>query len=99
MELEFFQDGLESGPMILLYGGGPEEVAALRKVTRALAEAGLRRAAVEGEAEAHERTEYGQKYRVRSILNAPAGRTAAVVSIWIVRHGEAAPRFVTVMPE
>lgn len=62
-------------------------------------EAALRQAAVEGQAEAQEQTEFGQKYRVRSKLTGPTGRSAVIVSIWIVRHGETAPRFVTVMPE
>lgn len=36
MRLEFFADGLSGGPMILLYGGGPEEVALLRKAVQTL---------------------------------------------------------------
>ena len=46
MKLEFFEDGSEGGPLILLYGGGPEEVALLRKAVRALAEGAGRRLAV-----------------------------------------------------
>ncbi len=38
MKLEFFKDGLDSGPLILLFGGGPEEVALLRKAMRPLTE-------------------------------------------------------------
>ncbi len=34
MKLEFFEDGLDGGPMILLYGGGPDEVALLRNAIR-----------------------------------------------------------------
>ena len=36
MKLEFFKDGLDGGPMILLYGGGPDEVALLRTDIRTL---------------------------------------------------------------
>lgn len=36
MKLEFFEDGLDGGPMILLYGGGPDEVALLRNAIRPL---------------------------------------------------------------
>ena len=39
--------------------------------------------------------EYGQKYEVRGILRGPSGRTAEVVSIWIIFAGEDIPRFVT----
>jgi hypothetical protein len=38
LKLEFFEDGLDGGPLILLYGGGREEVALLREAVRALAE-------------------------------------------------------------
>jgi hypothetical protein len=36
LKVEFFEDGLEGGPMILLYGGGPDEVALLRNAMRTL---------------------------------------------------------------
>jgi hypothetical protein len=36
LKLEFFVDGLEGQPMILLYGGGPEEVVLLRNAMRPL---------------------------------------------------------------
>jgi hypothetical protein len=38
LKLEYFEDGLDGGPMILLYGGGSEEVALLRSVIRKLAD-------------------------------------------------------------
>lgn len=61
-------------------------------------EAVLRSAAIEVEAEIGERTSYGRKYRIRSILRGPGGRSAEIVSVWIVLEGEAVPRLVTVMP-
>jgi hypothetical protein len=38
LKLEYFEDGLDGGPMILLYGGGSEEVSLLRSVIRQLAD-------------------------------------------------------------
>ncbi len=46
MKLEFFKNGLDGGPLILLYGGGPAEVALLRKAVRTLAEGVGRRLAM-----------------------------------------------------
>ena len=46
-----------------------------------------------------ERTRYGQKYEIRATLVGPSGRSAEVVSAWIVRSGEDFPRFVTAYPE
>jgi len=44
------------------------------------------------------RTSYGQKYEVRGSLTGPNGRSAAVVTVWIILHGESSPRFVTAFP-
>ena len=41
---------------------------------------------------------YGQKYEIRAILIGPNGRSAEVVSIWIILAGEEAPRLVTAYP-
>ena len=41
---------------------------------------------------------YGVKYIVRGELRTPTGRTAEVVSIWIVEHDRRRPRFVTAYP-
>ena len=46
-----------------------------------------------------ERTPHGQKYEIRATLIGPSGRSADVVSAWIVRPGEDFPRFVTAYPE
>lgn len=52
----------------------------------------------DGDAEAAEATVFGQKYAVRGILRGPAGRTAPVLTAWIVRRGEHAPRLVSAYP-
>ncbi len=62
-------------------------------------ESGVRRLVLESEAEAAERTAYGQKYLVRGTLVGSGGRSAEVVTVWIVRLGERRPRFITVYPE
>jgi hypothetical protein len=41
---------------------------------------------------------FGNKYEVPAILTGPASRSAAVLTVWIVRHGEETPRLVTVTP-
>lgn len=41
---------------------------------------------------------YGQKFRIRAMLRGPNGRSATVVSIWIIRLGDDEPRFVTAFP-
>lgn len=42
---------------------------------------------------------FGRKFEVRATLTGPNGRRAAMVTIWIRRHGEYAPRLVTAFPE
>jgi hypothetical protein len=51
-----------------------------------------------GEAERAGGGAHGQKYAVRGILQGPAGRSAPVVSVWIVLAGEEAPRLITAYP-
>jgi len=41
---------------------------------------------------------YGTKYEVRASLTGPNGRSAEIVSVWIVLHAERVPRFVTAFP-
>jgi len=53
---------------------------------------------LEGDAAKTDRTAYGQKYEVRGTITGPAGRTADIVSVWIIRNGEDVPRFVTAHP-
>ena len=57
----------------------------------------LQNLARSGEAEPAETNAFGQKYLVRGILQGPS-REAAIVTVWIVHHGEAIPRFVTAYP-
>ena len=45
-----------------------------------------------------QQTEYGQKYEVRGILEGPSGRSAEVVSVWIILDNADIPRFVTAFP-
>ncbi len=41
---------------------------------------------------------YGPKYRIRAILIGPAGVSAEIVSVWIIKTGESVPQLVTAMP-
>lgn len=43
-------------------------------------------------------TRFGQKYLVRGTIAGSEGRSAAVVTVWIVLAGEDFPRFVTAYP-
>jgi hypothetical protein len=43
-------------------------------------------------------TIFGQKYVVRDIIQGPAGLTAALTTVWIVRQGEDFARFITAYP-
>jgi hypothetical protein len=50
---------------------------------------------------AHERrvaTEHGVKYIVRGALRAPRGKSAEMVTVWIIERGAKRPRFVTAYP-
>ena len=57
------------------------------------------RAVLSSEAEPSTPSEYGQKFTVRGALSGPNGRSAEIVSVWIILAGETAPRFVTAYPE
>ena len=46
-----------------------------------------------------EKTRYGQKYAIRATLIGPSGRSAEMVSVWVVRADEEFPRFLTAYPE
>ena len=52
----------------------------------------------EGEAEFGATSIFGQKYVVRGTIRGPAGRTAEIVTVWILRTGEKQPRFITAHP-
>ena len=62
-------------------------------------EADLRTQHLSQDAMLGERTRYGQKYEIRATLVGPSGRSADVVSAWVVRPGDDFPRFVTAYPE
>jgi len=62
-------------------------------------EADLRSQHLSQDATADERTPYGRKYAIRATLIGPSGRSAEVVSVWVVRTGETFARFVTAYPE
>lgn len=52
-----------------------------------------------GEAQEVGETEYGTKYEVRGRITGPSGRSAAIVTAWIVLKGEEFARFVSAYPE
>jgi len=43
-------------------------------------------------------TEFGTKYVVPGQLATPAGTTAAIVTVWMIRAGDKVPRLVTAYP-
>ncbi|HEX7480978.1 MAG TPA: hypothetical protein VF331_24460 [Polyangiales bacterium] len=51
------------------------------------------RAAVEGKF-----SRFGNKYEVSATLTGASGKSAVVATVWIVKHGETTPRFVTAYP-
>ena len=51
-----------------------------------------------GSVESAEDTPFGGKYELSGTLNGPAGRSAEITSIWIIRADESNPRFVTAYP-
>ena len=59
----------------------------------------LRSLAVSGDAEFGKDSPYGQKYEIRGILKGPSGRSARLLTVWIIRFGSDAPQFVTAFPE
>lgn len=61
-------------------------------------QAALLALAYASEAEPGEVTVFGQKYVIRGIVTGPGGRAAWVVTAWIVRAGEDAPRLVSAYP-
>ena len=61
-------------------------------------EADLRSQHLTKEAQLVATSRYGQKYEIRAALIGPAGRSAQVVSSWVVLAGDDVPRFVTAYP-
>ena len=58
----------------------------------------LRHLAVSGDAELGKGSRYGQKYEIRGILRGPSGRSAGVLTVWIILFGGDVPQFVTAFP-
>ena len=60
----------------------------------------LRDLAVSGDAEPGRDTPYlyGQKYEIRGTLKGPSGKSAEVLTVWIILFGGDAPQFVTAFP-
>jgi len=54
--------------------------------------------AASGEAEPGRESPYGQKYEIHGTLNGPSGKSARVLTVWIVRFGSDVPQFVTAYP-
>ena len=54
--------------------------------------------AVSGDAELGKSSPYGQKYEIRGILSGPSGRSAGMLTVWIILFGDDAPQFVTAYP-
>ena len=61
-------------------------------------ESALRTQHLTQDAEAGGAVPGGEKFTIRANLVGPNGQSASVVSVWFVRTGEAAPRFVTAYP-
>lgn len=45
-----------------------------------------------------QKNRYGEKYEIRGKIKGPAGKTAEVVSVWIILVDEDFPRFITAYP-
>jgi hypothetical protein len=58
----------------------------------------LLRLASSGEAEPSQPGLYGQKFTVSGTLSGPNGRSATVVSVWLMPANGDAPRFITAYP-
>ncbi len=58
----------------------------------------LRELAVSGDAEPGQSSPYGRKYEIRGILKGPSGKSAEVLTVWIILFGEDVPQFVTAFP-
>ncbi|MFQ5740897.1 MAG: DUF6883 domain-containing protein [Acidobacteriota bacterium] len=61
-------------------------------------EANLRDLAVSGDAEPGQDSPYGQKYEIRGTLKGPSGKSAEIVTVWIILSGGDVPQFVTAFP-
>lgn len=44
-------------------------------------------------------TEHGSKFEIHGSIAGPNGRSATIVTAWIILHGDDVPRFITAYPE
>lgn len=58
-------------------------------------EADIRDLIAAAEARPSEKTEYGAKFEVQGTITGPNGRSAEVLTVWIILTGEDVPRFIT----
>ena len=61
-------------------------------------EADLRDLALSGDAQPGQPSPYGQKYEIRGILRGPSGKSAEVLTVWIILTSGDVPQFVTAFP-
>jgi hypothetical protein len=54
--------------------------------------------AASGDAELGRESPYRQKYEIRGTLTGPSGKSANVLTVWIVRFESDVPQFVTAFP-
>jgi hypothetical protein len=43
-------------------------------------------------------SEYGRLFLIRGAITGPNGRSVILSSVWMIRHGEDIPRFITAFP-
>ena len=72
-------------------GYGPENVGAFKEALRAVA--------VDGEVATVTDFPFGRKYLIPWVLAGPSGRSARVVTVWLVALAGGRPRLITVYPE
>jgi len=56
------------------------------------------RSILENDATLGESTEYGQKFEIKGCITGPAGKSAWLVTAWIILAGQEIPRFITAFP-
>jgi hypothetical protein len=58
----------------------------------------LRAVATQHDAVPGQPSQFGNKYEISATLTGPSGKSARIVTVWMVRYGEHVARFVTAMP-
>src|SRR4051812_35164049 len=58
----------------------------------------IRRLAVSEECIRGQSSRFGEKFEVSATIVGPSGRSAMLVTVWIILAGESVPRFVTAFP-